>query len=244
MNDLLQHTAHRPYPLNPAPPLMRQDWMDLAFLHWPVDIEVMRPHIPMSMELDTFDGKAWLGVVPFWMEMFTPGWPLKVSKFRELNVRTYVRVGDKTGVFFFSLDATSWAAVLGARTLFHLPYYNASIKLREHDGLILYDSVRTFSETQAKLVVSYKGIGEVFRAPMESLEYFLTERYCLFTEHEGVLYCCDIHHLPWPLQMAEVEIQANTMADFIWADLSSKPHAMYVKRIETCEWMLQRQPVV
>lgn len=214
--------------------------MQLAFLHWPVDPEVMRAVVPKSMELDTYDGMAWLGIVPFDMTAGLPEPRITFSRFPEINVRTYVRVGNKTGVFFFSLDATNPLAVLGARTFFYLPYHSADITIQVKSGTIDYRSRRRSGDE--RFIASYKPVGPVFYSERGSLEYFLTERYCLFTEHRGHLYCCDIHHAQWPLQMAEVAIQTNTMAGFIGADLSAKPHAMYASKLETVEWMLEKMP--
>ena len=107
---------------------MRMRWTDLLFAHWPFDPAVLRPLVPAALELDTFDGVAWLGIVPFRMEDVAPrGLPAipGVSVFPELNVRTYVRHEDLRGVWFLSLDADSWPTVVGARRWFHLPSCSA-----------------------------------------------------------------------------------------------------------------------
>src|SRR5437867_5100192 len=125
---LLNQTSHRPWPLPSRPWVTTMRWHDLLFLHWPVRPEIIRPLIPNGLELDTFDGAAWIGVVPFRMTGVRLRWlpPLPgISAFPELNVRTYVRVRDRPGVYFFSLDAGSRTAVAMARAWFHLPYFHA-----------------------------------------------------------------------------------------------------------------------
>src|SRR5688500_17865980 len=127
-SDIVEHTAHRPYPMPEVPWIMTQSWHDLLFAHWPVKAEALRELVPPGLELDLFDRQAWLGIIPFHMTNVAPrGVPALpwVSAFPELNVRTYVRVGDRPGIFFFSLDAGNPLAVTMARTLFKLPYFQA-----------------------------------------------------------------------------------------------------------------------
>jgi uncharacterized protein YqjF (DUF2071 family) len=213
MHPLLRVTEHRPWPLPRGPWIMRQTWHDLLFAHWPIPPAVMRPLVPPQLELDTFDGPCWLGIVPFWMSgvrsRALPPLP-GLSTFTELNVRTYVTVGGKPGVYFFSLDASSRAAVWGARTFYRLPYFYAEMKSEERGGSIHYSSHRVSSA--AGFRASYRPISHPRIRDRGSLEDFLTARYCLYTVHRGRVYRCEIHHLPWPLQDAEAEFQLNTMA--------------------------------
>lgn len=196
---------------------MLQKWHDLLFMHWPVPANRLRALIPADLEIDTFDGNAWVGIVPFRMTgvRMRGAPPLPgASAFPELNVRTYVMRDGKKGVWFFSLDATSALAVAGARRLFHLPYFRAQMSLTcTDDGTIHYRSSRTHrGAPAADLRVFYKPIGEVFHALPGSIEYFLTERYCLYAHHAGRTFRCEIDHAPWPLQNAEAEVKLNTMA--------------------------------
>ena len=128
--DIVNRTAHRPWPLPQSPWVMTQSWHNLLFAHWPVDEGLLRSKIPPGFPLDTWDGQAWLGVVPFRMTnvapRFVPALPM-VSEFAELNVRTYVTIGGRPGVYFFSLDAASALAVAAARSLLHLPYFAAQM---------------------------------------------------------------------------------------------------------------------
>jgi len=217
MMEILKHTAHRPWPLPRGPWIMKQGWHDLLFAHWAVPVEVLRPLIPRALEIDTFGGQAWLGVVPFRMSGVrmrgTPAIP-GFSRFPELNVRTYVVRDGKPGVWFFSLDAANALAVWGARTLFDLPYFLAAISRAEDAGWIGYQSQRKDRRgLAASLRARYHAIGEVFYAQAGSIEHFLAERYCLYTaDEQGRIMRCEIHHPRWPLQLAEAELQENTMA--------------------------------
>jgi uncharacterized protein YqjF (DUF2071 family) len=196
---------------------MTQSWHNLLFAHWPIDAAQLRTKVPRGMEIDLHEGQAWIGVVPFRMTnvapRFVPALPW-VSEFAELNVRTYVRVGGRPGVYFFSLDAESVLAVTAARSLLHLPYYTAQMTARVDDaGRIEYRSHRVDSDGQpADFVARYRAVGPVFEALPGTLEYFLTERYCLYNVDDRFrAYRLDIHHLPWQLQRAEADIELNTM---------------------------------
>jgi uncharacterized protein YqjF (DUF2071 family) len=136
------------------------------------------------------------------------------SRFPELNVRTYVVRDGKPGVWFFSLDAANAVAVWGARALFHLPYFLAEMSCAEDSGWIRYDSRRKDRRgSPASMRARYRAIGDVFHAQPGSIEHFLAERYCLYTadEKERIIRS-EIHHPPWPLQLAQAELQENTMA--------------------------------
>jgi uncharacterized protein YqjF (DUF2071 family) len=220
---IVQQTVHRPWPLPSHPWVMRQRWNDLLFAHWPVPASVLRSLVPPAFELDTFDKKAWVGVVPFHISDFSvravPALP-GVSAFAELNVRTYVTLDGKPGVYFFSLDAASAMAVTGARMLFNLPYYLASMNVSEDGGDILYRSTRESTSRamhgdHAQFAATYAPDEPVaFIAEPGSLEYFLTERYCLYgVDHHAQPFRLDIHHLPWRLQHAYADIGVNTMCE-------------------------------
>jgi uncharacterized protein YqjF (DUF2071 family) len=245
-HDILNITAHRPWPIPSSPWVMTQTWHDLLFAHWPIERSVLRAKIPSALELDEFDGLPWIGVVPFHMSNVSPrGVPSLpwLSAFPELNVRTYVRVDGVPGVYFFSLEAANPVAVTVARTMFHLPYFSAEMKVTERDGWIDYESRRTSSfGAPAQFVGRYRPITAP-REPVEgTLEYFLTERYCLFTVDSSHRTCrLDIHHPPWPLQSAEAEITTNTMADASGIRLPSvAPLLHFSKRQDMVGWMLQR----
>src|SRR5678816_442997 len=180
---IVNQVAHRPWPIPDAPWLMTQSWHNLLFAHWPVDGALLRSRMPPRLPLDLYDGQAWIGVVPFRMTnvapRFVPALP-GVSEFAELNVRTYVTVGGKPGVYFFSLDAESALAVAAARSLLHLPYFTAQMQVRSEASRVDYSSRRTDQGPPAELVARYGPTGPPFRAEPGTLEYFLTERYCLY----------------------------------------------------------------
>ena len=245
-HDILEKVEHRPWPMPQSMWIMTQTWNDLLFAHWPVDARTLQENVPAGFELDLFDGQGWLGIVPFHMTNVAPrGVPALpfMSAFRELNVRTYVRVQGRPGVYFFSLDASNALAVGTARTMFHLPYFTAAMQVEDRGGWIHYRSRRTSDDgAPAELEARYRPAGEVFKAEPGTLDYFLTERYCLFTtDASGHAYTVDIHHPPWPLQSADAEFPVNTMADASGIGLPSMaPLVHFAKRQDIVAWPLTR----
>jgi uncharacterized protein len=196
--------------------VMRQKWRDLLFIHWPINPEALRPLIPAPLELDLFEGNAYVGLVPFTMTGVRPvGFPAVagLSSFHETNVRTYVRLADRDpGVWFFNLEAANSIAVLLARRLFHLPYHYARMFL-EHESTprplerssILYAGTRRWpGPLPASYSVRGIPVGPVRPPAADTLEHFLVERYILFTTWKGRLYQGRVHHTPYPLQSAEL----------------------------------------
>jgi uncharacterized protein len=225
-----------------APWVMTQTWSRLLFAHWPVDARALRALVPSGLPLDLHDGQAWLGIVPFQMTNVAPrGVPNLpfVSAFPELNVRTYVTVGGKPGVYFFSLDADSTIAVATARTLLGLPYYNAAMSVDVVDGEVRYSSTReTRMEGFAAFKARYRPTGPA-QPPVEgTLEYFLTERYCLYrVDDSSQIHRLEIHHPPWPLQVAAATIESNSMAEAAGIRLPSmSPLLHYAERQDMVAW--------
>ena len=241
--DIVEHTSHRPWPLPDGPWIMTQSWHDLLFAHWPVSVRELREVVPAGLEVDLFDDQAWIGVVPFRMTNVaprgTPALPF-VSAFNELNVRTYVTRDGKPGVYFFSLDADSQLAVSVARSMFRLPYYLARMALNANGGNIQYSSRRTSGDARAELEIAYRSTGPTFEPLSGTLEYFLTERYCLYTlDDEFKAYRLEIHHRPWPLQPAEAAIGVNTMADAAGVRLPAmEPLLHFARRQDMVAWPL------
>jgi uncharacterized protein YqjF (DUF2071 family) len=160
------------------------------------------------------------------------------SRFAELNVRTYVRFGGKPGVFFFSLDAASRAAVWGARTTYHLPYFYARMKVSEANGQLRYES---FRNDGAQFRGAYRPVGPVQLRTPGTLERWLTERYCLYTVFQGSVFRAEIHHAQWPLQDAEADIATNTMASAAGISLRQTPPLLHFsKRLDVLIWPLRR----
>ena len=239
---VFERVGHRPYPPPSEPWVGHMRWCDLAFLHWAVDPSLILPLLPAGLELDTFDGKAWIGVVPFRMEdvrlRFSPNIP-GISAFPELNVRTYARAGSRTGVWFFSFDAANRVAVRGARLMFNLPYYDAEMTVDRRGDAVDYRSRRVHADaTPAEFAATYAPAGEVYEAKPGTLDYFLVERYCLFlVSQSGELGCLDVHHHPWPLQPATVRLETNTMAAAAGIRLPSDPPlAHFARDLEVVAW--------
>jgi hypothetical protein len=239
----LEETAHRPWPL-PARDrwLMGQTWDWLLFAHWRVPLDRVRRHVPEELPIDSFDGDAWIGVTPFVLNGLrlraTPP-PPGLSSFPELNVRTYVTVEDKPGIWFFSLDAGSRIAVEAARRAYRLPYFHARMEV-EHDeeGIRYASDRRSAGERPASLRARYAPDGPTYTAEQGSLEAFLAERYCLYTVHDGAVFRAEIHHPPWPLQHARADFDVSTMAP-PGLPTDGEPELHYAERQDVLIWPLE-----
>jgi uncharacterized protein len=237
---IIEKAEHRPWAMPEQPWVMTQTWRDLLFAHWPIDPAELRPVVPRAFELDLCADSGWLGIVPFYMTNVSaravPPLPF-ISAFPELNVRTYVRVGDRPGVYFFSLDAGNAIAVQAARVLLNLPYYRAAMTVSGRVNEITYTSVRR-SVVSAEFDATYAPQGSPF-APVEgTLEHFLTERYCLYhRDRRGVPYRLEIHHPPWSLQVAKAAIGRNTMATAAGLSVSGEPATLhFARRQDVVAW--------
>jgi uncharacterized protein YqjF (DUF2071 family) len=240
---LLSMTGHRPYPLPSEVWVMKQEWHNLLFAHWAVEAAQLQPLIPHGLTLDTFDGQTWIGVVPFQMR----GIRLRISTtvpylsaFAELNVRTYVTVnGDKPGVYFFSLDAANPIGVWLGRNWYHLPYFNAEMSVQVADENVTYRSTRTHKNAPSgEFRGKYRPVSDVFHAQPGTLDHWLVERYCLYTiGRKGRVLRGNIHHVQWPLQRAEAEIEQNTVAPF--ALPNTPPLLHYAHRLDVLAWPLE-----
>jgi uncharacterized protein YqjF (DUF2071 family) len=198
--------------------VMRQDWRELLFLHWSVPPEMLRPLVPPGLELDLFEGRAYVGLVPFTMKGVRPvGLPPfpPVSDFHETNVRTYVHVGGRDpGVWFFSLDVANPLAMLAARAWFHLPYHHARMHLvrPNNSGAISYTGRRLWPGPRpASYAIEAAPIGTPAPAAVGTLEHFLVERYLLYASRRGQLDRGQVHHTPYPIQAAEVRALDETL---------------------------------
>ena len=247
MQKYLVRTSHRPRPLPSGRWMMTQRWNDLLFAHWPVPAASITPLLPEGLQVDTFQGSAWLGVVPFWLDRIkvrgmppVPG----MRSFPDLNLRTYVR-DEHTGtpgVYFFSLDASNLLAVAVAHTFFHLPYHWAEMRLDQRsDREFSFYSRRRFSSQQMIFKARYRGLGPTRKLAdgnSGSLEYFLLERSCLFTRNRsGQAVRSNLHHVPWPLEDAEAEIERNDLATAIGIQLpDQEPVLHYSRRLAVYIW--------
>ena len=225
-----------------ATPVMFQRWVNLAFLHWPVPADRLRPLVPPELTIQDFDGTSWVGIVPFRVEDLcarASAWlPLN---FNEINVRLYVEAEGKPGVWFVSLDADSSRAVLGARAIFRLPYYLARMDLESGGSGATFTS-RRVRVPAIEFRARYAPDGDEFEPLPGTLEHFLIERYCLYTRwYGGGLLRLEIQHPPWRVSPAAVEIHANTLAAMqgIGLDPSERPLAHFSRRQDTVAWMPQ-----
>jgi uncharacterized protein len=238
--DVVIDARHREDAPPDRPWVMRQAWRNLLFAHWPVASEAIRDRVPSQFELDTFEGFAWVGVIPFWMTDVAPrglpGLPGRTATL-EVNVRTYVRYGGRRGVYFFSLDAESLLVVLGARWFYHLPYYHAEMSMRVSEGeRIEYKSRRRSGG--AALEIAYGPLAAPSLSEPGTVDHWLTERYCLCTvDSHGRVVVGDIHHAPWPLQLAWADIEVNTMTGPAGIELPRQtPLLRYARELQVLVW--------
>ncbi len=234
--------AHRPWPLPSRMWVMGQTWESLLFAHWRLQPERLQRLVP-GLPVDTFGGDAWLGITPFVVTglrvVGTPPVP-GLSRFPELNVRTYVTLEDKPGIYFFSLDAGHRLAVTAARRLYRLPYFRARMRMRRSGDWVEYESRRVDAAIPAEFRGRYRPTGPVQTAEPGTLPYFLAERYCLYTiGPDGGIFRAEIHHPPWPLQTAEAELETNTMAP-AGLELPGDPLLHFAERQDVVVWPLER----
>jgi uncharacterized protein YqjF (DUF2071 family) len=188
-------------------------WRHVLFANWPVDPEVVAAHLPEPLTVDTYEGEAWLSVVPFTNIAVRPAGLSAWAGFDlpELNLRTYVTHGDTEAIYFFSLDADGILGVTGARLFHHLPYYYADIDIESDGGLVSYTSRRRHPGARpANFDATYRPTGDGYRSEPGSLDAFLTERYRFYTETpDGELRYSNVQHERWPLFEAEADLRTN-----------------------------------
>ena len=224
-----KQVTHRPWPLPKRPWVIQQSWKNLLFVHWQIDPQWIRDRIPSALEVDLFDGKAWIGIVPFDMNAIkrrglpSPSW---IRDFPEINVRTYVRYKDKPGVWFFSLDVPKLLAVCLARALYHLPYHMAALHIEQKENCYTCIHRRNHHRFYAEYEPT-----ETFETERNSFEWWATERYCLYSQSgSGGLYCTEIHHPRWGLEKCNLSIKENTLLDGMEAKAFS-PKILFSKSI-------------
>ena len=201
--------------------LLSLSWRDVCFLHWELDPETVAARLPDGLDVDTYDGRAWLGVVP--LEITAGG-----RSFAELNLRTYVRHDDDPGVYFFSLDAADPTAVAAARAAYGLPYYRAEARSRERDGAVRFDHRRTPPDAApARFAAEYVPDGERAPAERDSLVAFLVERYRYYLARAGRLWVGEIEHAPWRPAPATATVTSNTLPAAAGFEVDGDPHLLY-----------------
>jgi uncharacterized protein YqjF (DUF2071 family) len=240
-------TSHKPRPLPAGRWLMRQRWNDLLFAHWQVPAASLALLVPEGLEIDTFQGSAWLGVMPFWMDRIKvrglppiPG----ARSFPDLILRTYVRE-ERTGtpgVYSLSLDSSNLLAVAAGRTIFHLPYHLAEMRIEQQtEREFAFFSRRRFAERPVLFKARYRGLGPSQRlAELHSgtLEHFLMERSCLFSSNRaGQPIRANLHQASWSLEEAEAEIELNDLAAVLGITLpDQEPVLHYSRRLAVYVW--------
>jgi hypothetical protein len=232
-------TAHRPWPKPGGPWIMFQSWRSLLFAHWALPAAALRSHVPSPLVLEEFDGSAWLGLTPFLLTgLHARGLPPLpgLSEFPEMNLRTYVRYGSRPGIFFFALDAANAAAVAAAKLVYRLPYRRAEMSMKLDGEWIRYRSRRV--DEDAEFAGRYRPVGDMFEPSPGTLEHFLTERYALYTVlRSGRVLRGQIHHAPWRLRDAEVEIETNSVPAASGLLVGNGPVTLhYAERQDTLIW--------
>ncbi len=240
-----------PTPRPAGPWVMAQTWHNLLFAHWPVAPELLRPHLPPGLTLDTFDGQAWVGLILFRLSGIrlrgVPPMPL-MSAFPEINVRTYVRDEGRPAIFFLSLDADNLLGIELAKLWYHLPYVHAQMQFTAADDQVAFTSRRTTPGAPPAVFAGRYGPTGDDPCPSApgSLAHWLTERYRLYTvDGRGGLHRGDIYHDPWPLQPAAATITTNTMALGHGITLPATPPLLhYAHRMPALFWLPQRVPAL
>ena len=242
---LLYSVEHRPWLPPDAQWLFSQSWNDVLFAHFAVEPSVLRPLVPDMLTLELHDGAAWLTILPFCTSHLRPSGvpPLpKLSFFPQVNLRTCVTRDGKAGIFNFSVDAASLSAVWFARVFFRVPYWHAAIDVsgatnrarKSGEDAIRFRSRRLHGPAAlsgpATLDVAYAPASAAEKAKPGSLDAFLTERYCVYSFHRGKLYRTELHHQPWPLQQASVELRSNTLAETLGLSLPAMPDLCHFSR--------------
>jgi uncharacterized protein YqjF (DUF2071 family) len=238
----LEETGHRPWPLPEGRWVQGQTWSDLLFAHWPVEPAALRAVLPPQLPLDLWGERGWLGVTPFRVRglrlLGSPPVP-PMSSFPELNVRTYVTIDGKPGIYFLSLDAGSRLAVTAARRAYRLPYFRARMSVRLSAGRVLYKSERISRDGPSAAFEGEYGPSGGDLPGGEALARWLAERYCLYVVDEvGTVLRADIHHPPWPLEAASAEIGLNTMGAPFGLELTGQPLLHFARRQDTLIWAL------
>lgn len=231
---LEQRIAERDAPDLPA--FGYQRWDHLLFLHWEWDAAALQKTLPPGLTVDTCDGRAWVGIVPFYMRRIRPRFLPPVpylSYFLELNLRTYVLdAKGRSGVWFYSLDCNRALAVWVARRRFRLPYEHATMQSRVEGERVQYASRRRGDEHTARY--AYAPTAPPAPATPGTLEFFLAERYRLYAFRNGELLTGQVHHPPYPLQTVDVAAHDTRVIELAGLGAPARPfdHALYARRVD------------
>jgi uncharacterized protein YqjF (DUF2071 family) len=236
--DALQTVAHRPWPVSDAPWTQAQTRTDVLFAHWRIGLDEAARLLPPGPPLDTFDGEAWLGIVPFRLaHVRLRGLPpFPGMTFGQVDVRTYVTVDDRPGIWLCSVDVSNPLLLEAAKRSHRLPAYRARITSSRAGVVHGYPCTTVADRDGLTFTARYGPAGDPFTAAPGSLEHFLTERYCLYTADGGRLYRAELHHPAWRLQRAEATIASSTLAPVA---LEGEPHALYADSQDVLIWPLE-----
>ncbi|SFA84074.1 hypothetical protein SAMN04488072_102246 [Lentibacillus halodurans] len=242
--DILNSTAHRDCPLPQDPWIMMQQWDHLLFIHRPIQPHVLEEYLPQGLVLDTFNSKAWISIIPFKVSKIRlrkmPLFPF-IGSFLQINVRTYVKRNGIKGVYFFSVDENQLLMILGSKVA-TLPSYYADMSMKRRNGYICVDSERR-GKTAGILRARYEPTGEFFHPEKGSLEYWLIERYFLWTYRNGSLYRGVIHHKQWTVKKAAVNMEQSLTT--LWPNnfLNSGFLAHYALSQIALIWLIRREMI-
>ncbi len=230
----LKETKHRPFPMPKAPWMLTQVWNDMLFLHYQIPPTLLRPYVPKEFEIDLFEGKAWISIIPFKItKMRARGLPYfpYLHNYLELNVRTYVKYKEVPGIYFFSLDADKLLVVLGAQLGLGLPYKKAHMSFHQEEDQFLFQSSREGSKQNYKLDVHYERTTILYEPLPDSLDFWLLERYSMFSIFGNLIIRGDIHHDQWKVSMVHADIFTNTMLNFLRDEpFNQSPSHMHYSR--------------
>lgn len=241
---LLKHRNHRNVPFPKGIWTMYQKWEDLLCVHIPVDERELLPHVPKELELDLYDGNAWISIFPFKVKNLQlrglPRFPY-IHKFLELNVRTYVKYKNISGIYFFSLDAEKIIPAIGAR-FGTLPYYKAKMKKTEINDWVEYKSRRQLERGEKPYFKGrYKTVSKPEFPAVGTLDYWLFERYYLFNTAGDAVISIGINHMPWKPAKAAVTYDKHSLNSLLPGNLKGEAvRAHYVKVLDVLFWPPQK----
>lgn len=229
--EILQKTNHRPWPLPAKKWNYYQEWRDVVFLHWKVDLGMLQQFVPKELTIDTFEGSAYVSLVPFTMEKIRPRFlpPFSpISTFHEVNVRTYVSQGSKTGVYFLSIEASKRLSCFLARSLSGLPYRPSSMNRSQN-----HYSAKNY-EFADQLELQYE-IGSIIQNK-SPLDIWLTERYALYHVQNHEVFEFEVHHAEWQMQEAKVKMATLHYERFAQLFSGTPDLCHYSKGVEVLSW--------
>ncbi|WP_299216500.1 DUF2071 domain-containing protein [uncultured Aquimarina sp.] len=237
IREILKNTQHRPWDVPNEPWKYYQEWNSAIFLHWKVDYyDELKKFVPKELEIDLFEGSAWISLVAFSMEKirpkYLPYFP-PISNFNEINIRTYIKSGKKTGVYFLSIEGGKKISCMIARKISELPYRYSKMKRRSDSYTSSNDTFRDLFKIQFK-------IGEEQKTK-PNLDIWLTERYALFQDSKDIMNEYEIHHPEWPLQEIKIEELTVNYPRFKNLLKGTPNQISYSKGVQVVAWGMHKK---